>query len=709
MMSAAERITNSHLESSRGIRLGRAGWVGAALLSFAILLASIPGYLSSPFLGVLEGNLILKPDTLAFYLARATLLASFLGAACSFSLAVLLFFKKSSDRMGLFLSYYLLEHSILFAGPLEMLYPFWKDAPLVSSVILSPLIFLPSTMALIAIFPDGRFVPPWSRWLIPLSFLSLPVTLLYSHDLLPFEATLPGGDSTILQSGLVAISIIVVIAAVYSQLHRYRFVSTPEQRLQTKWVLYGFMLWVGVGILPSFGWFAALQLPQGTAAPVWLPLGALVWVASTLILPVTLTISITRFRLFEIDRIISRSLVYGALTVSVAAIYALSVGLLGVLFQAQGNLVIALLATGLIAVLFQPLRERLQAAVNRLYYGQRDDPLLALSQLGKRLEAAITPDVVLPTLTETIANTLKLPYVAISLRSGSSFNVAAESGTRVEEVTEIPLVYQGETVGQLIAGARGPGESFNQADKQLLESIAYQAGPAAYTVQLTQDLRHSRVRLVTAREEERRRLRRDLHDGLGPVLASQGLKMAAVGQLLQDDGAKAQKLLEELTAQNAATVAEIRRLVYELRPAALDDLGLVGAVRDYAADFRSDAPDSPRLKVNVRTPVVGLPVLPAAIEVAAYRIATEGLTNIARHAQAQHAEVSFTVNTTNPARKLHLEITDDGIGLPETVRSGVGLISMRERAEEVGGHLHIESSPGQGTHVVAELPLVDGQ
>jgi len=424
-------------------------------------------------------------------------------------------------------------------------------------------------------------------------------------------------------------------------------------------------------------------------------------------LPVTLCISVMRYRLYDIDIIINRTLVYGVLTASVVAIYALSVGILGVLFQAQGNSIIALLATGLIAVLFQPLRERLQAAVNRFYYGQRDDPLLALSQLGKRLEAAIAPDVVLPTLIETIAHTLMLPYVAISLRSGDDLKIVAESGAEVEDVIRIPLIYQGEMVGQLIVGLRGPGESFRQADKQLLESIAYQAGPAAYTVQLTQDLRQSRVRLVTAREEERRRLRRDLHDGLGPVLASQGLKMAAVSKLLQDFPAKAQRLLEELTVQNEMTVAEIRRLVYELRPAALDDLGLVEAVRDYASSLGVGSQVSPRLQVDVRALGADLRSLPAAIEVAAYRIATEALTNVARHARARRAEVSFSLVSANQAQKLHLEITDNGIGLTGDHRSGIGLISIRERAEELGGNLLIESSPEQGTRVIADLPLTE--
>ena len=483
--------------------------------------------------------------------------------------------------------------------------------------------------------------------------------------------------------------------------------SRGIEREQIKWLAYPIgLLLVGIVIAIPLSLF----LPD-SAKESELASELSVTMANLVILGIGVAtgIAILRYRLYDINLIINRTLVYGILTVSVVSIYVLSVGFLGALLQVKGNLLISLTATGLIAVLFQPMRERVQRGVNRLFYGQRDDPLGTLSQLGQRLEGAMAPEIILPTLVETISQTLKLPYVAITLRSGDKFKIAAQWGDEVENAIKLPLIYQGETVGQLIAGPRGPGELFSQADRQLLENIAHQAGPAAYAVQLTQDLRQSRVRLVTAREEERRRLRRNLHDGLGPILASQGLKMAAASQLLQEDPVKARLLLEELAAQNAATVAEIRRLVYELRPAALDDLGLVGAVRDYASGLKGGAQDSSRLKVDVQAPAGGLPTLPAAIEVAVYWIATEGLTNIARHARARHAEVSFVLNAAKHTRKLHLEIVDDGIGLPENHRSGIGLISMRERAEEVGGNLVVESSPRQGTRVVADLPLVDGQ
>ncbi|MEJ2558401.1 MAG: histidine kinase [Anaerolineae bacterium] len=575
-------------------------------------------------------------------------------------------------------------------------------------VNLDPLGLVAFTL-IVLLFPDGRFPSPGWRKVVTtvgtlLLFLPLQALEPGSADplFLPIR-TNPLGVSASLWAFLkplmwTASSILALCygAAFVSLIVRLRN-SRGDVRQQIKWLLFPAGLY-GVFLLL---YFIGLAKADEVILGISIALGQLA-VAGMVI---AIAFAIFKYRLYDVDLLINRTLVYGTLTTCVVGLYVLIVGALGTFFQSQGNLIIALLATGIVAVLFQPLRDWLQRGVNRLLYGHRDDPLEALSRLGRQLEAAIDPEIVLPTLAETISRTLKLPYVAISLRSGDDFMVVAESGSKVEEAMRIPLNYQGETVGQLIAGPRGPGESFSQVDRQLLVNIAHQAGPAAYAVQLTEELRQSRVHLVTAREEERRRLRRDLHDGLGPVLASQGLKIAAAGQFVYSDPVQACRLLEELTAQNEATVTAIRRLVYELRPAALDDLGLVGAVRDYADGLKIGVGRSEPLMINVQSPDGDLPALPAAIEVAAYRIATEGLTNIARHARARHAEVSFVLNAANYTRKLHLEIIDDGLGLLENQRPGIGLISMRERAEEIGGHLLIESSPGQGTRVVADLPL----
>jgi signal transduction histidine kinase len=226
-------------------------------------------------------------------------------------------------------------------------------------------------------------------------------------------------------------------------------------------------------------------------------------------------------------------------------------------------------------------------------------------------------------------------------------------------------------------------------------------------VQLTRDLRRSRARLITAREEERRRLRRDLHDGLGPVLASQGLKIAAVHHLLDSDPETARKLLNEMAVQNETTVAEIRRLVYALRPPELDELGLAGAVREYTAGLNVSKENGTRFQVNIQPPGEDLRGLPAAVEVAAYRIATEALTNVTRHAHARYCTISFKTGGGTKGRELMLEIADDGVGFEDNGKVGIGLNSMHERAEEVGGEVQIESVVDHGTRVSVAFPLAE--
>ena len=265
---------------------------------------------------------------------------------------------------------------------------------------------------------------------------------------------------------------------------------------------------------------------------------------------------------------------------------------------------------------------------------------------------------------------------------------------------ELPLLHQGAPVGTLVLGVR-PGEStFSPADRRLLGDLARQAGVAVSTVRLTADLQRSRERLVTAREEERRRLRRDLHDGLGAQLAGLTVQAGVLRSLIARDPAAADELAVELRGELRTAIADIRRLVHGLRPPALDELGLVGALQREAERIGSDG-TGPRIDVDVPEQ---LPALPAAVEVAAYRIAQEALTNVVRHAAARVC----TVRLAADAAELTLEVTDDGTGLPAVPTLGVGTSSMRERAAEVGGECVVAPAPDRGTRVVARLPLTEG-
>jgi signal transduction histidine kinase len=282
---------------------------------------------------------------------------------------------------------------------------------------------------------------------------------------------------------------------------------------------------------------------------------------------------VLRYRLWDIDLVVNRTLVYGALTVTVAALYVFVVGGLGALLQSRGQFLVSLLATGLVAFAFAPLRNRLQGGVNHLMYGERDDPYAVLSRLGKRLESTLVPAAVLPAVARTVKEALKLTYVAIELRQDGGFETATFVGDPIEAPLRLPLVYGGETVGRLVLGPRIGEDSFAPEDRQLLEALAHQIGVAAHAtlitdeaVKLSADLQRSRERLVTAREEERRRLRRDLHDGLGPQLAGLTMTAEAARDLISTDPGRAEDLLGDLLERAQAAVSDIRRLVYELRP-----------------------------------------------------------------------------------------------------------------------------------------------
>jgi signal transduction histidine kinase len=276
------------------------------------------------------------------------------------------------------------------------------------------------------------------------------------------------------------------------------------------------------------------------------------------------------------------------------------------------------------------------------------------------------------------------------------------------DVLRLPLIYQHAPIGTLLLGQRSPGEVFGPADLRLLTDLAHQIAVAAHAVQLTSDLQRSRERLVLAREEERRRLRRDLHDDLAPTLAGLALSAGTAANLTHTDPDTARTLMLDLRAAIRAAVGDIRRLVYDLRPPTLDEFGLVAAIRERAAPQQSGgmagtAPNGDDLEVIVEAPE-RLPTLSAAVEVAAYRIVQEALMNVRRHAGARVCQIGLAPDD----RGLHITVLDDGVGLPAAYQSGVGLRSMQERAAELGGTCAIERVAEGGTCVAVFLPVSKG-
>jgi signal transduction histidine kinase len=262
----------------------------------------------------------------------------------------------------------------------------------------------------------------------------------------------------------------------------------------------------------------------------------------------------------------------------------------------------------------------------------------------------------------------------------------------------VPLTHLGEPVGSMVLARRDRSGPVAATDRRAVEDVAAQLAVLASSLLLGERLRRSRSRLVTAQEEERRRLRNDLHDGLGPALSAVLLTLAAAENRLAGSCPDVARLLDGAREQTAAAVADVRRLVYGLRPPALDELGLDGALRSFLAKAGiGDAAFC--LEVSG-----SLAELPAAVEVAAYRIVSEGATNVVRHARAR----TCTVTLRRTAAALELAVADDGVGLG-SVAAGVGITSMRERAAELGGSLVVTGGPDGGTVVQALLPLAGAE
>lgn len=482
-----------------------------------------------------------------------------------------------------------------------------------------------------------------------------------------------------------------VLAGAVVLTHTFFTARDPVSQAQVRWFAFGFVVSNLFGlfyVLHSFG-----LVPAGVYSVTSL-------FPSGLVLTVCLAVAVLRYRLFDIDLLINRTLVYGLLSLCVAGVYVLVVGGLGVLFRAQGNLLFSLLATGLVAVLFQPLRERLQRAVNRLMYGERDEPYALLSRMGRAVQEALTPEKVLPGLLETLARALKLPYAGVVLYRDGGEELLARYGQAAAAPRVFPLTHQGETFGELHLEARAPEEPFTPWERHLLGTVAQQVSVAAYAVRQSLDLKRSRGQLISAREEERLRIRRDPHDGLGPTLAALNLQAGALHRLIRQDPAAAEEAATELRQELREAVAETRRLVYGLRPPSLDELGLVGALRQIAEGLQGTPVQGVRLP-DIRLEAPSLPVLPPALEVAAYRIVQEALSNAVKHAQARTVTVALWLEPG----ELGLLVKDDGRGMPQGYRAGIGLRSMRERAEELGGSLELKSGAGTGTTVRARLPL----
>ncbi|GIG56330.1 hypothetical protein Lfu02_07020 [Longispora fulva] len=513
------------------------------------------------------------------------------------------------------------------------------------------------------LFPTGRPVSPRWRWTLGLTVLfgalfalamsteSEPVRGIHSY----LALALPGplafvGNLAPLFSLLAALAGLVV---------RYR---RGDEQLRRQ------LLWLVLAVTVAVG----LNLPR------WLVGGGpILLLLAVPLVPVAITIAILRHQLLDIRLVLSRTVGYLLLTASVIAAYTGLLAAFDALLRGSGAPVVATLV---IALAFNPARVRLQRGVDRLLYGSRSDPVRAVSRVGARLAADDLTGVL-----EGTRDALRLPFAALR-RDGHEL---AASGQPPTTLHTVPLVFRGTRAGELLVGVRPGDRRLAPADLAVLDLLAAPLAAALHASTLAEEVQASRERIVAAREEERRRLHREVHDGLGPALTGAGFKADAAHNLVAGAPERAAALLTELRRDIRDAIDDLRRLVYGLRPPALDELGLAGALRRHGQALP--------LTVTVEAPAV-LPVLPAAVEVAAYRIGTEALTNVARHARAGTARVELVVDSA-----VRMTIVDDGPA-DGAWTPGVGLTSIRERAAELGGTCTAGPTP-TGGRVTAVLPL----
>jgi len=474
---------------------------------------------------------------------------------------------------------------------------------------------------------------------------------------------------------------------VAAQLVRMRRASGLE-RTRLQWLLLGESV-LFVCVIASL----VLDLPVVSSALFAVGFAAL---------PVAVAVAVLRHGLFDVGLVVSRAVVFSVLSGLLLIAYAVLVAVVGELSAGERRFAVA--GAALASLAAAAGWERAQRAVDRLLYGERRDPLAVATRLGSTLDSAAAPAEALQALADETARALRLPRVEIAPADSRLPTAASADEHRPEGTADVlPLVTLGREVGRMSVTHRHPGERWRRSEKDALDDAARRAAALVWAAGLVADLQAGRERIVAGREEERRRLRHDLHDGVGPELAVMALQLERLAGKLSGDPAQAE-LAGRLRDQMRRTVAAVRRAVDDLRPPALDELGLVEALREQVAAYRLPVPAGGGGEADAGVTVTAepLPALRAAVEVAAYRIATEAVANAVRHAGASTCTVSLAL----AAEDLLVEVSDDGRGVPADAVPGVGSTSMRERAAELGGSLDVTSTPGAGTTVRARLPLV---
>lgn len=562
------------------------------------------------------------------------------------------------------------------------------------------------SLVIFFIFPNGRFEPRWTKS-FSVAYAILVVIWLINPDL-PLN-TVHGFtfDKTPILS--ICFATLIHSTSLYALYYRYSNTSNADMQRQMKWIVYGLTIafcatFLRYLILALFGSTGLFQFDSSLNL-------LLEWNAQQvqrvllIIVPITFGIAILQDSLWDIDLIINRTLLYFGLSMTVSIIYVIIVGSLSTFFQSQGgNLLISLVGTFFIAVLFTPLKNIFDRSINRFLYGDRDNPYIVLSGLARQLGYNQEPLAAFIKVVNSIGQSLKLPYVAIALNNKQrnhnseelDFEIVAEFGSRVNQFHSFPLEYQGNILGHLLVSSRSENQTFNSSEFKLLTDLALQTGLIANNYELMRDLIQAREKLVLTREEEKKRMRHELHDSLGPQLAILYTNLTSVKRHLNKSDSKVGDLIEDALLHTQHAKEEVRVLVNDLRPPNLDELGLVKLIEVFLQDFSNSGIN---FQFDYSKP---FPAILAAAEVAIWRITQESVNNVVKHSKATQCHIHlYTQNN------IHLSICDNGKGIIiDKKNTGVGLSSIRDRAEELGGSFSVETRVKGGTCLHVFLPLL---
>jgi two-component system NarL family sensor kinase len=597
----------------------------------------------------------------------------------------------------------------------------WLMAATGLSATLATLAVCWSALPVVAWFSQWLWWPPMA--LIPLMLLGFPDGSLLSRRWRALVVV------------LVALSLVATVAlAVAALLAPQTLLSTVGQPLPSiarrmlqvaVWAIAGVLLGtIGVFVALVLRWRRARrqersQLVCLAPAAILLVVGVVMatmnvpggWLPAVVALPIGITLAILQFSLLDLDLYVHRGLVWVVMIGIAVSIYALVVTGLEGLIGEHGSRTANLVAAAACAAALLPAERAAQRGVRRLVYGHRDDGYEVLTRVGRQIEAVRDPLEVLPRFVTTLVDTLRVPYAAVALTAtgGEEPLVVAHGRRTGGDQERYPMVAHGVEVGALLVEPRRPGTRFSAAETRLLQGLARQAGFAAEASHTALELQRARERLVLAREEERRRIRRDLHDGVASALAGAQMLVVAARAAVPTEG-RAPALLDTLGQDLTVCTEEVRSLIDGLRPAVLD-AGLAPALTEVIRRMSASVPVEGSVPVALTT-AGDLDDLPAAVEVVAYRMVTEALTNVVKHARASQA----WVDVVRDDDLLIVRVRDDGVGLSGSAapdaRGGVGLASLRTRVEEVGGRFSTEPVELQPTQVglccQAVMPLTPG-